>query len=410
MSNIRNSTKALARFFFEVSCLLSCCLFSVYSQTISLGGAPSHFDQCRSNLAAIFFAIQDYRHDNQRLPNHLSELVPRYISNTAFLKCPAIQTAPNLQSFSLNREPVGAGEYVYEFEQTPLKSALAQDLGITLQGWRQLQMGRIGSDLPMVRCTNHLRVLNLTFGGEIRESGSQGESDFADVARPEELGLDFLLRAHMRLKVVRIPARESTAPPELVDLTRYYNGPLTGWINGIEDKALGDFTTNRAVIGGIPFDTRGVIQLASQNYSMLNWPPYVTNIAVAVRCESLAFLHGTLNAAADSVDVGYYIVHFENGSTNVLPITYGMHLLGWREAEPEGILLRENKQKNHSPGISIVVQKGATHLYVYCWTNPYPNLVIQCIDFVSSMTESSPFLIAVTAIRARQAEDQTARP
>jgi hypothetical protein len=411
MSRIKNSIESLARLFFRVSCVLSCSFRLVSSEAISAATPPVHLEQCRSNLAAIFIAIQHYRRDNHRLPNELRDLVPKYLPNDSFLKCPAGQPAPDWQSVPLNREQVTAtAGYVYEFEQTPLTNALAQGLGITLQSWRQLQMGRIGSELPIVRCTNHVRVLNLSFGGEIRESGPEWESDFARVAHPQELSLDFLLQDYMRLKVVRIPAREPSAPPELVDLTRYYNGSLTGWMEVVEDKALADFRTDRTVIDGVSFDIRGVIQLASENYSMLNWPAYVTNIAVGLHCEGLAFLHGTVNAEADGVDVSNYIVHFENGSTNVLPITYGVHLLDWKEFDPEKIQSRENKQKSRASGKTSVVQKGGTRLYVYYWTNPYPDLRIQCIDFVSSMTESSPFLVAVTAVPPKQVEEKTAGP
>jgi hypothetical protein len=39
----------------------------------------------------------------------------------------------------------------------------------------------------------------------------------------------------------------------------------------------------------------------------------------------------------------------------------------------------------------------AAHLCISRWVNPYPALQIRHIDFVSLMTQSSPFLVAVTA-------------
>jgi hypothetical protein len=41
---------------------------------------------------------------------------------------------------------------------------------------------------------------------------------------------------------------------------------------------------------------------------------------------------------------------------------------------------------------------GPTRLRLYqtCWTNPRPEVEVRTVDFVSAMTGSAPFLIALT--------------
>jgi hypothetical protein len=271
-------------------------------------------------------------------------------------------------------------------------------------------MGQIGSELPIVRCTNHVRVLNLSFGGELRESGPEWESDFAAMLRPEELSLELLLPKYLYLKVVRIRARDPAAPPELLDLSRYYNGSLDGWLEGREETALSVVRRGLTMIDGVSFDVRGVIQLGSMNYPMCSWPASVTNLEVGLRCEAMAFLQGTVSGEGEGQDVGRYIVHFEDGSTNVVPITYGLHLLDWKVSDPEKIRSWDINHNNFTSGKISVVQKGGARLYVFHWTNPQPNLQIEFIDFVSAMTQSSPFLVAISAVRSRQVEEKSGTP
>jgi len=405
MNSIKNNIWNVSRLFFHV-----CYIAGSIVPLTSLGGIsmltpPGDVDQCRSNLAAVSKAIDHYRHQNHRFPKELRDLVPKYLPNPSYLKCPIDRQGLSQESVLPSSKPVAAGAYVYEFEPGPLTNGLAQGLSITLQSWRQLQMGKIGSQLPIVRCTNHVRPLSLSFGGEIRESGPEWESDFASVVHPDEMRLDFLLAEYVHLRVVRIPARDSSLPLELVDLASYYNGSPTGWMEAVEDKGLADFMTNLTIVDGISFDVRGVIQLGSKHFAMPGWPAMVTNITLGLNCEGLAFLHGTVNGAGEDEVVGHYVIHFEDSSTNVLPITYGLHLLAWKESDLENIKSWETRQKDHTSGKISVIQKGGTRLYVFYWTNPHPNLRIQYIDFVSAMTQSSPFLAAVSVAPVKQVEE-----
>jgi hypothetical protein len=380
----------MAKLLAEMFCVLVCSIRLVALSAES----PQALDQCRSNLTRIYSAIQNYRTNNHQLPNSLRDLVPKCLPNLTFLQCPA--SGPELgQASSVSIRAVLSGaEYLYEFEEIPLTNGLTRGLDITLRSWRQLQMGRIGSAMPMVRCTNHAPVLTLLFNGQITDSGPEWETDLAGSGQ-EDLSLESLLPKYMYLKVVRIPAREPGTPPGLVDLTAYYNGSLNDWLRVGEEAVATRIKADLTVMDGVLFDIRGVIQLGSQKLAMCTWPASVSNILVESSCAEVSFLYGTLGGEGPR-DIGRYIVHFEDGSTITVPIIYGVNVLDWKVSASDRIKLLEQSNKGSVGGKVASVKENGSCLYVLHWPNPLPDLRIKSIDFVSAKTQSCPFLVAIS--------------
>src|SRR5882672_1335146 len=53
---------------------------------------PADKEACQGNLNRIFGAIQEYRKQHQdKLPDRLSDLAPKYISDRKILICPYVQ-------------------------------------------------------------------------------------------------------------------------------------------------------------------------------------------------------------------------------------------------------------------------------------------------------------------------------
>ena len=354
--------------------------------------------QCRQNLSNVFDAIQKYRHVHDKLPDRLDDLVPLQLPRADLLFCPAAERD--------GREAADNSRYyAYEFEPRPLTNELSQNLSVSLRTWRQWQMSRIGSEVPIVRCTNHPTVLNLSFGGAIYESGLNWEDRFSAVVRKEDLSLEKLLADYVRLKVIRIPAREPGTPRELIDLTEHYNGSVKGWLEWPEDN-LADLPAGQAKIVGLPFDIRGVIQLGSRAYASLDWPAGASNIVVGFSCPRLVFLQGTVSGEAPGTVIGQYVIHFEDGSRNVFPIRYERQLLDWL-TNPGNRRLDNSTAVWSAPSTGGSGRKKVAHLYAIRWTNPQPHLRIHHIDFISARTQSSPFLVAVTAEAAEAPNPKT---
>src|SRR4051794_37810159 len=102
MSSIRNIIRQKARSFLRALFFATC----VHLVTDSHAGPPNQLQDCCSNLAGIYTAIQAYRTNNHRLPNSLRDLIPQYLPNANFLKCPAGTAEPSQAVLGSNREPV----------------------------------------------------------------------------------------------------------------------------------------------------------------------------------------------------------------------------------------------------------------------------------------------------------------
>ena len=147
-------------------------------------------------------------------------------------------------------------------------------------------------------------------------------------------------------------------------------------------------------LGGVTFDIRGVVQLAGvrlrQDVGDV-FPKQVTGIKVASKRTKLHFLHAAAWPVPDGTPIGHYIMHYADGQRHELPIVYGQDVRDWcvQGGEPA---------KDVSPvwrGTS--ADAASIRLYKTTWSNPRPDVEITSIDYVSAMTDSAPFLIAITA-------------
>ena len=118
------------------------------------------------------------------------------------------------------------------------------------------------------------------------------------------------------------------------------------------------------------------------------------------RARSLYFLHGLGWQEEDGKTVARYVVHFVDGKSNTIEVVYGRDIRNWqfwpeRVAQEDGGAVpawkgRQERWKTAWPNCGV-------RLYKLNWTNPRPDVEIKSVDLVSTMTESSPFVIAITA-------------
>ena len=132
--------------------------------------------ECQRNLEDIYIAIKGYQAAHKQLPNWLSDLVPGALSNTNVLICPVarregVKTYPGLE------DPRIATSYTYDFCNREVPSTVWGGSATTMRDWKNRQRTIYGDDVPMVRCTHHERVLNVSYGGKIFESSVTWEDD-----------------------------------------------------------------------------------------------------------------------------------------------------------------------------------------------------------------------------------------
>jgi outer membrane lipoprotein-sorting protein len=194
-----------------------------------------------------------------------------------------------------------------------------------------------------------------------------------------------------------VPPRSPQARRALIDLSAHYTAPLTQ--DRRSDRPSTDLSglpQGVQTLGGGDFDVRGVVQLAgrAEPYPAGAFPTEVRGIPIGLKCRRLHFLHGTAWSAPDGTQVGHYVMHFANGQTRAFPVLYGYDVRDW--------LVRRNEPAAETTGAAVAWTGsggfgGRRRLYRSTWENPLPDVEITSVDYLASMADPAPFLIAITA-------------
>jgi hypothetical protein len=204
--------------------------------------------------------------------------------------------------------------------------------------------------------------------------------------------------------------RSEEASSNQVDLTNYYNASLDDdWFHH-SGHDLHDVPKGLQVFKGVKFDVRGLIQLAGGALSSagagspsvgslwitgLALPEELSGIKVNLKGRLVHFLHACAFSSEFGTKIGAYIMHYANGETKEAPIIYGKNVVDWWVWPNE-----ENKTEVEQAwsGSNAATRRAGqkTQLLKYTWKNPLPDVEITSIDFITSLSNSAPFLIAVT--------------
>ena len=169
---------------------------------------------------------------------------------------------------------------------------------------------------------------------------------------------------------------------------------------------------------GIAFDARGIVY-PSGNRERGPGTPFVPDftvrqpigIPVLQSAAQLHFLHAAMipgrNASTVGEEIGQYLVHYADGSSEVLLIRAGIDVDDWKPTRepplddteiiptPEGVMAAPVVGWGGFAGAGM--DEVTTTLFVTSWTNPKPDVRIESIDFTSSGGRTiRPFLVALT--------------
>ena len=106
------------------------------------------------------------------MPDWLSDLVPKYLSDTNCLLCPVCVAMKMAPSWVIREDPKVTTSYSYEFSARSINNA-AYGLfapGDTMKAWKTKQLARYGDIVPVLRCNKHSETLNVSYDGEVFES------------------------------------------------------------------------------------------------------------------------------------------------------------------------------------------------------------------------------------------------
>jgi hypothetical protein len=221
----------------------------------------------------------------------------------------------------------------------------------------------------------------------------------APLPGPPVLQLDAAPFSQLELAKV-IPPRAANTGANLIDLTDYYDAPLTqSWHSPKEaQNSLGELQSGVQNLNGVDFDVRGLIQVGAFAANGLAYPSRVEGIPVGQLCHRLHFLHSAIFAggAHTGDELGTYLIHYIGGRQIEIPISAGKDVVDWWSLPGKQDATCVTAWTGSNPAAKRV---GRTiRLFQTTWENPFPAVPINQLDFVSDKpAPGRPFLLAVTA-------------
>lgn len=194
-----------------------------------------------------------------------------------------------------------------------------------------------------------------------------------------------------------IAPRDTQASTSLIDLSSFYNVPLTESWHEWGSSDLSELPQGIQTFANAQFDVRGLIQVGARYQEGEVYPDRVRAIPVSRPCRRLHFLHAAIYADGTpyGIRIGAYVIHYASGRQTEIPIVVGQSLADW---------FTQPNEKNQTFTIawtglnSESRRQGRTiRLFKSTWDNPLPTETVKTIDFVSFRAGPAPFLVAITA-------------
>jgi hypothetical protein len=199
---------------------------------------------------------------------------------------------------------------------------------------------------------------------------------------------------HRQAYGVEVPLRDPHTPGRLLDLSMFYNANLSTDWSGMRffTHNLSTLPLGRQDLGGIEFDLRGAIQLTSGIFGPWNlqYPRAISGIPVEQTGRRIHFLHAAVRGHSVGQMLSTYTIQLADGQTHQLPIRMGVNIAKWD---------RHSSWLGSEP---VVAWEGISpagipvRLYRATWTNLYPDIVVQSIDFETTDDGEAPMLVAIT--------------
>lgn len=192
-----------------------------------------------------------------------------------------------------------------------------------------------------------------------------------------------------------IPPRDPYANPATIDLSSYYNLSRRAG-----DNSMASLPSGLQTFGGICFDVRGVVQLSDRDgvTGPTSLPKQVLNIPVNRNCHQLHLLQATAGNAIDKTEVSSYIIHYGDHRTECITNIYGRDVRSWWTELGESLTTERSALVWMGSNPRAQSENGRSlRMYKTSWKNPWPDVQVTTVDFVSSGKGVGPFLVAMTA-------------
>lgn len=160
--------------------------------------------------------------------------------------------------------------------------------------------------------------------------------------------------------------------------------------NGVTELPRGEHN-----FSGVKFRVGGkFIQLSGK--PLPSAPVSVEGIPVGRKIAALYVLQGAQKfSAREGVPAGEYRIRYEDGSSAVFPVVYGVDVRDWWNRD--NLPVTRGMVVWTGGNLSAQNLQATLRLYLGAWKNPHPQKKVISLDFVSSReSDSAPFCVAMT--------------
>lgn len=189
-----------------------------------------------------------------------------------------------------------------------------------------------------------------------------------------------------------------------VDLQTRTNQKLTdNFGSGSEGNNLAELPRGEQTFENVRFKIEdGLLQLNSKLLKEQK-SHIIEDIKVGQTFTKIHILHSTCygsgkepNLVADDTVIGEYKLHYEDGSTEVIPIVYGQDVRDfWFSEESPGVTRGKVAWKGNNDFAKKF--NFGIRLYLTTWDNPHPQKTLSSIDYVKiNGTPTAPFCVAIS--------------
>ncbi len=147
-------------------------------------------------------------------------------------------------------------------------------------------------------------------------------------------------------------------------------------------------------MAGVRFDVRGMVQLRRASPDCEAFP-LGARIPTGRTFRHLHALHGARWPVREGLPIAAFVLHYADGTQAELPVLYGVHLRH-ESVGSEGKTDCSDATLAWAGPPAEKPQPWAPRLYKATFLNPHPEREVHQIEYVSKMTQSAPFLVAVT--------------
>lgn len=210
-----------------------------------------------------------------------------------------------------------------------------------------------------------------------------------------------------------LPPRPAQTPASLPDLGSRCNATLGEFhYTRLGRQDLHALKPGLQVLGGVPFDVRGLIRLSSRpghDGNPRKFPDHLDGLPLACLCRKLHILLGMAWGPTNDAPVAHFRLHYADGRQVDIPVVHGRDVLAsWVLPESASAAAAPP-----SPGTSPTVvwqepgdptqadanasRQARARLFLLSWLNPHPGDPLATLDFDAKVDDvSTPFLVAIT--------------